>query len=165
MKSIISRRQLSGLRKKFKDKKIVLCSGSFDLVHAGHVIFFEDCKKFGDVLVVMVGPDNDIRKIKGADRPILAENIRAKTVASLKSVDFCFISEKAPGKGNQHRSLARAMAKLKPDVYVINDDAPQIPYRQKLCHRYNVKFIILKRHSPPEFGRISTTSIIDKIRG
>ena len=45
-------------------EKIVFCSGSFDLVHAGHVLFFEDCKKIGEILVVGVGGDAIIKKTK-----------------------------------------------------------------------------------------------------
>ena len=155
--------ELSSLRQKYKEKKIVLCTGGFDLTHAGHILFFEDCKKHGDILVVGVARDVSLRKRKGDNRPILNEYIRLKTVDSLKPVDYVFM--------NADKSVADllytikfAFEKLHPDVYVINDDAFNIPEREKLSKEYGVKLIILPRWFPPEFDGISTSKIIEKIK-
>ena len=43
---------------KKKGKKIILCHGSFDLIHPGHLNHFEEAKKFGDILVVTITADN-----------------------------------------------------------------------------------------------------------
>ena len=42
---------------KSKGKKIVLCHGCFDLMHPGHIKYFQASKKMGDILVVTVSPD------------------------------------------------------------------------------------------------------------
>lgn len=49
--SIIAPESLADLRRQpaLQGKKIGFCSGSFDLTHAGHVLFFEDCKKHVDI--------------------------------------------------------------------------------------------------------------------
>ncbi|HPD81650.1 MAG TPA: adenylyltransferase/cytidyltransferase family protein [Candidatus Pacearchaeota archaeon] len=154
---------LNGLRTKFKDKKIVFCSGSFDLTHAGHILFFEDCKKFGDILIVSVGGDKLLKKNKGDLRPILNENIRLKTIDSLKPVDYCFI-EPPFDNLNTLYGLEKTFNLLRPNIYVINEDAFNIEYRKDLCKRYNVILFILERHCPKEFEGISTTKIIDKIK-
>ena len=85
-------KELHLIRKEFSDKKIVFCSGNFDLTHVGHILFFEDCKKQGDILVVGVGGD-EIMKINKDNRIILNEKVRLKTIDSLKPVDFCFIDD------------------------------------------------------------------------
>src|SRR3989338_1824789 len=72
--AILKRKNLPSIRKKHKDQKIVYCDGAFDLVHVGHVLFFEDCKQYGDILVVGLGSDALIKKNKGKDRPILNED-------------------------------------------------------------------------------------------
>lgn len=152
------------IRNRHRDQKIVFCSGSFDVTHAGHVLFFEDCKMHGDILVVMVGCDAAIRSNKGNHRPILNQHVRLKMVDSLKPVDYCFIDEIIPGNNHVLWSIEMAMDKLKPDIYVINEDAGDIPYRKTIAQKTGVRLVILDRYCPPEFEKISTTKIIHKIK-
>lgn len=154
---------LPKIRKVHKDKKIVFCSGSFDLVHAGHVLFFEDCKKFGDILVVSVGSDSILKVNKGDKRPILNEHVRRKMIDSLKPVDYCLL-DSFSNKENPLFLLNVFFEKLRPDLYVINDDAFNIPYRQKVSKEFNVELVMLPRSAPPEFEGISASKIIDKIK-
>lgn len=154
---------LSELREKYKDKKIVFCSGSFDLTHAGHVIFFEDCKNLGDILVVSVGSDALIKARKGESRPILDEHIRLKMIDSLRVVDYTLI-EPLSDNENTLIGLETNLGNLKPDIYVINEDASDIEYRKSLCERFGIKLVIFKRHCPKDFDDISTTKIIKKIK-
>ena len=90
--------EFAALRKKFENKKIVYCSGMFDLLHPGHVLFLEDCKKQGDILVVGVGGDSNVKKNKKPGRPIMNHYMRLKLIDSLKQVDYCFLSGHAPLK-------------------------------------------------------------------
>jgi rfaE bifunctional protein nucleotidyltransferase chain/domain len=155
---------LPNIREQHKDKKIVFCSGCFDLTHAGHVLFFEDCKKQGDILVVMVGADEVIRRDKGPKRPILNEHMRTKLIDSLKPVDYVFtdriISKDAPPLFYIYQVLDA----LKPDVYVVNDDAFDMPYRKEMAKKTGIELLILNRTSPPEYGQISTTALIKKVQ-
>lgn len=159
----INYEELEKIREKHRGQKIVFCSGSFDLPHGGHVLFFEDCKKFGDVLAVGVGGDVIIRQNKGEERPILNEKIRVKLIASLKPVDYCLIDD---NKHNEHifSFIEFVFKNLKPDFYVINEDAFQTLERQELAKKYNVKMVTLERWAPLEFENISTTKIIEKIK-
>ena len=161
---IINKNDLIEVRKEHSDKKVVFCSGNFDLTHVGHVLFFEDCKKQGDLLVVGVGGDYILRINKGLKRPIFNEKTRVKMVDSLKPVDYCFIDDIST-KEDPLRILNIVFEKLKPDFYVINEDAFNIPHRQELAEKYNVKLVILKRWCPKEFEEgMSTTDIIEKVR-
>lgn len=162
--AIITPKQLQRVRTEHKGKKIVFCSGTFDLTHAGHALFFEDCKKHGDILVVGVGNDVTIERLKGPDRPILNEHIRLYTIASFKTVDYCFLESTS---GTQHPLdiVDRTIKNLQPDAYVINKDAFDIPYRKKIVNRYKTKLVILDRWCPPMFKNISTTGIIEKVKG
>jgi D-glycero-beta-D-manno-heptose 1-phosphate adenylyltransferase len=151
------------LKENLKDKKIVFCSGSFDLIHAGHILFFEDCKKYGDILIVGVGCDKIIKTFKGDKRPILNEKIRIKIIDSLKPVDYCFL-DTFSSKENPLESIKLILGILKPDFYIINEDAFNIPYREEICRELKIKMIILKRTCPEEFDNISTSKIIEKIK-
>lgn len=156
--------ELREIRERYRNKKMVFCSGSFDLTHAGHVLFFEDCKKRGDVLVVGIGPDKIVRKEKSQERPILNEYLRLKMIRSLKPVDHAFIMRDTP-KNTEHplAPLYRILKKLNPDVYVVNDDASHLDYRKSKMKKLNVTFVTLRRTCPPQFKKISTSKIIKKI--
>ena len=73
-------------------KKIVLTTGTFDLMHPGHTDFFEIIKKHGDKVVVGVNCDTFTRNRKGPGRPIIDENNRAKQVGSNRNVDIVFVA-------------------------------------------------------------------------
>ena len=155
---------LSRIREEHHNEKIVFCSGGFDLTHAGHALFFEDCKKQGDVLVVMVGSDKAVGRDKGTTRPVLNEHMRSKMVDSLKPVDYVMIDELPPPGSHALHYIDMVFERLKPDVYVVNQDAFDITYRKDLAQRHGVKLVILERICPEEFEAVSTTNIIKKIK-
>ncbi len=156
-------KHLPAIKQKHKKQKIVFCSGAFDLTHAGHVLFFESCKELGHILVVGVGSDYMIHRNKAAKRPVLNEYVRLLTVDALRPVDYCFIDKSTP-KDHPLAVVEATFKYLKPDIYVINQDAFDIPYREMLSKKYGVRLAILDRTCPPEFENISTTSLIEKIK-
>ena len=160
---IISFSDLHNIRREHRDKKIVLCSGTFDLIHAGHVLFLEECKKLGDILVVGIGNDHNVSHYKKG-RPVLNELLRAKLVSSLKPVDYCYVQPLTPKEDEIVEVLNVECETLKPDMYVVNNDIVNIPRREEIANKFNVKMIVLERWSPPEFGKISTSQIIQRIR-
>ncbi len=156
---IINCSGLAEIKVRHPNQKIVYVSGAFDLVHAGHILFFEDCKKLGDILVVGVASDSVIQHNKKKDRPILNQHIRIKTIDSLKAVDYVVLNE-IPDLND----LKNIFSYLKPTIYAINDDAWNIPLREEVAKISGVELVILERRCPEEFEKISTTGIIEKIR-
>ena len=71
---------------KRKKKRIILCHGVFDLMHIGHIKYFQEAKEMGDVLVVTITPDRFVNK--GPKRPVFNENLRAEAIAALNMVDY-----------------------------------------------------------------------------
>lgn len=71
-----------------QNKRVVLAGGCFDILHIGHIVFLEDAKKEGDVLIVFLESDEKIKKLKGQTRPINSQDVRAKILASLEFVDY-----------------------------------------------------------------------------
>lgn len=159
----ISQEDLPKIRRKHKKKKIIYSSGCFDLLHAGHILFLEDCKKLGDILVVGIGGDRAIRDYKGSSRPILNEHIRTKMIDALSCVDYCFIDDNYKIDDDTY-GIEVALKLLKPDVYIFNEDAYKLEERKLLGEKYGVEIKILKRWCPAEYENISTSKIIDKIR-
>ena len=71
--------------------KIVLCHGVFDLMHPGHILYFQAAKRHGDVLVVTLTPDHFVNK--GPGRPVFKQRLRAETIGALECVDYVAINE------------------------------------------------------------------------
>lgn len=105
---------LSELKK--QGKRVVHCHGVFDLLHIGHIRYFEEAATMGDVLVVTVTPDRFVDK--GPFRPAFPEDLRAEAVASLKMVDYVAI--------NAWATAEETLRLLKPDVYVKGSEFKKI---------------------------------------
>ncbi len=70
-----------------RNQRLVVTSGCFDLLHFGHVQFLQGSRALGDVLVVLVSVDEDIRALKGPSRPIIPGWERAHILDALAAVD------------------------------------------------------------------------------
>lgn len=70
--------------------KKVMCFGAFDGVHPGHLNFLEQAKNYGDYLVVSVGTDKNVQKIKG--KPALfSQSERLRLISSISIVDKAIV--------------------------------------------------------------------------
>lgn len=66
---------------------IVMTTGCYDILHAGHVRHLERCRAMGTKLIVAMNSDKSVRKLKGETRPINPENQRKAVLEALRSVD------------------------------------------------------------------------------
>src|SRR5580692_10159440 len=89
-KKILPLSELASFRDRFPDKKIVHCHGVFDVLHAGHLAYFESAKRSGDILVVTVTADNFVNK--GPGRPYFPGQVRMEMLAALSTVDYVSLS-------------------------------------------------------------------------
>lgn len=71
--------------------RIVFANGCFDILHVGHVRYLEAARALGDLLVVGINSDAQVRVLKGAGRPFVPERERAEVIASLRAVDLVTI--------------------------------------------------------------------------
>lgn len=95
-------------------KTIVLANGCFDVLHAGHIRYLQGARELGDVLVVAINADEQVRALKGSGRPILAERERAELVASIEAVDFVTIFAEP--------TVEQLLLAIKPDVHAKGTD-------------------------------------------
>lgn len=91
-----------------ENKRVVHCHGCFDLMHPGHIKYFQAAKDMGDILIVTVTPDRFVDK--GPDRPVFSETLRAESIAALECVDFVAV--------NRWPTAEETLMLVKPDVYV-----------------------------------------------
>ena len=125
--------------------KIVAVSGGFDPLHIGHVRMFQEAKKLGDELVVILNNDNWFG-IKGRHL-FMAEKERKEIIEALKSVDRVIISKHKSSKkvfdrNTEEYSICRELEELKPHIFANGGDrfADDIP-EFKLCKKLGIKMI------------------------
>ncbi len=112
MSKILDLKNLESILKKRKKKKIIHCHGVFDLLHVGHIYYFEEAKKLGDILIVTITEDKYVNK--GEGRPFFSEKYRADSIAALEFVDYVYI--------NRSDTAEKIIEKIKPSYYVKGPD-------------------------------------------
>ncbi|HUD05539.1 MAG TPA: adenylyltransferase/cytidyltransferase family protein [Candidatus Saccharimonadales bacterium] len=142
---------------KQKAKKIVFTAGSWDLIHAGQCRYLEKAKQEGDVLVVGVSSNDAIRKVKGPNKPILDEKIRAEMLVFLSSVDFVTILPEP--------SCVASLGLLKPDVFITVKEDWTRGYKQSKEYKTVVKYGGVVKVVDRQSVAISTTKIIQRAIG
>lgn len=158
-KRLISQSDLMSLGEKLreKNKKIVFTAGSWDLIHAGQCRYLEKAKEYGDVLVVGVSSNNAIKQVKGPNKPILDEKIRAEMLTFLKSVDFVTLLPEP--------SCQPSLGLLKPDFYITVKEDWTDNYKEsreyKTVVKYGGKVVVIDRQSMS----VSTTQILQRAIG
>lgn len=95
--------------------RVVLTSGSFDLIHLGHVKYLAKAKELGDVLAVGVDADSKIKRRKGDDRPMVPEGERLEMLAHQRPVDLIYLKREDEGRW----ALIKAVS---PHVLVLSQD-------------------------------------------
>lgn len=95
-------------------RKIVFTNGVFDIVHLGHIEYFQFAKRQGDILVVAVNTDASVRRLKGPKRPIIPEKDRLKLLEELQSIDYVLTFEQD--------TPIKLIEQIKPDVLVKGAD-------------------------------------------
>lgn len=94
--------------------RIVFANGCFDLMHVGHVRYLEAARALGDLLVVGVNGDAEVRRLKGEGRPFVSERERAEMVAALRAVDIVTIFHEP--------TVAELLLAIRPDVHAKGTD-------------------------------------------
>jgi rfaE bifunctional protein nucleotidyltransferase chain/domain len=158
-KRLVPQSDLMDVSEKLKEKgkKIVFTAGSWDLLHVGQTRYLEEARKLGDILVVGVSSNIAIRKVKGVNKPILDEMIRAEMLTYLRSVDLVTILPEP--------SCQPTLGLLKPDTYVTVKEDWTGEYKEskeyKTVKKYGGEVIVVDRQSTT----LSTTKIVQRAIG
>ncbi len=120
--------------------KKVFVSGCFDLLHSGHIAFFQEAAGYGD-LYVALGSDKTVYDLKGKT-PVNSEDERLFMVQSVECVQEAFISQ-----GSGMLDFLAEFQAIQPDIFMVNEDG-HTPDKQALCQKYGVEYVILKRRTP-----------------
>ena len=95
-------------------ERIVFTNGCFDILHVGHITLLEQCREFGDKVVIGLNSDASVKGLKGPTRPLVGEKDRARVLAALGSTDAVIIFDEA--------TPLELIRSLRPDVLVKGGD-------------------------------------------
>lgn len=155
MRMIITLADLANVRSQHQNEKVVLTSGTFDMLHVGHLRYLEAVKSLGNIVVVMLSSDARVKARKGPSRPIINENDRAKMLNALRLVDYVFIDPAKSAPDQIDSVHAEIVASLNPDLYAT--DGPDIRFIDIM---EKSKLVVLPRTDES----VSTSAIIERIR-
>jgi len=123
----------------------VMCMGTFDLLHQGHISYFEQAKQHGDELVVVVARDSSVIADRGKN-PMYSEEERRQAVAKVPIVNRAIL-------GNEGDKL-RIVIQEKPDVICLGYDqkVDEKVLQKKLAeHDLHPKIVRAKAHQPEKY--------------
>jgi cytidyltransferase-like protein len=131
--------------------KKVFVSGCFDLLHSGHVAFFQEAAKYGD-LYVAIGSDRTVFDLK--NRPTVNnETERKYMIKALANVKDVMIA-----KGSGMLDFVEELKEVRPDYFIVNEDGNLLE-KKKLCDELGIEYVVLKRDPHPGLAPRSTTAL------
>lgn len=151
MRNISGLKSLEKMVQEWKEAghRIVLVSGSWDLIHEGHALYLEKAKSYGDILIVGVDSDKKIKKRKGPGRPVVPQDERLRMLSHLRSVDVVILKEHTEPKWS-------LIAAVKPDVLVATKETYTKEDIKKLEKTHTTKVLVHER--------MATTSTSARLR-
>ncbi len=88
--------------------KRVVATGTFDILHPGHLFYLSESRRLGDELYVIVARDVNVRH---KPPPILPEEQRLQMIRSLKPVDHACLGDL--------QDMFRPIRQIQPDVITL----------------------------------------------
>jgi cytidyltransferase-like protein len=131
----------------------VFVSGCYDMLHSGHVAFFEEAATHGD-LYVGLGSDKTVSQLKGRNT-INTDQERLYMVKALKSVKDAWINS-----GSGMMDFEYEVRELHPDIFFVNEDG-HTPDKQKLCIELGIELLVGKR-MPHQGLPVRSTTLLRK---
>ena len=136
--------------------KKVFVSGCYDMLHSGHVAFFKEAARFGD-LYVGIGSDKTIYELKSR-QTVCSEIERLYMVKAVRYVkDACINS------GSGMMDFVESVERVKPDVFVVNEDGDS-EIKRMFCKERGIEYVVLKRVPEDGLTERSTTSIRNTVK-
>jgi cytidyltransferase-like protein len=140
--------------------KKVFVSGCYDIVHGGHIQFFKDAKKYGDILIVNIASDEVIKLTKNK-RPSLPIEHRVSIIDALEIVDKVCVSSDVDTVLDFKTNLINE----KPDFLISSDDDENENQKRDFCESVGVKYININKTEPfQKDNQISTSKIINLVK-
>ena len=131
--------------------KKVFVSGCYDMLHSGHVAFFEEAAQYGD-LYVGIGSDQTILELK-ARKTVNTDRERLYMIKALKVVKDAWINS-----GSGILDFVEEIKQLQPDIFFVNSDGHS-PVKEQFCLSRGIEYVVSKRIPHSGLPARSTTAL------
>ncbi|HEX8966204.1 MAG TPA: adenylyltransferase/cytidyltransferase family protein [Patescibacteria group bacterium] len=138
----IAKEKIENLHK--NGKKVVITGGCFDILHPGHFALFENAKKAGDVLFVLLESDEKLTQIKGPNRPIHSQEERATMLKAIRYIDY-IIPLPLFSNNEQYDHLLQM---LKPDIIATTENDTNLKHKQRQAALINANIVAVTKYIP-----------------
>lgn len=116
---------------------VVLAGGCFDVIHLAHIKFLKLAKEKGQFLVLLLESDENIRQMKGKDRPVNNQIARAENLSKLETVDYIILLKK-PTSSNYYENIVKS---IQPDIIAVTKGDPMLSVKKLQAEEVNGKVI------------------------
>jgi len=138
--------------------KTIFVSGCYDILHAGHLQFFEEARALGDRLVVSFASEDVLWEHKQRRPSIPDEHKKALLEA------FWMVDEVVIGNDSDiGLDFKTYFLKAKPDMLVVTEDDQYSELKRDLCKQVGAVYHILPK-TPPQFKPVSTSELVRYIQ-
>lgn len=131
--------------------KKVFVSGCYDLLHSGHVAFFEEAARLGE-LYVGLGSDANILRLK--NRPTV--NSEAERLYMVRAVRY--VKDAWINSGMGKMDFVKEVDALRPDIFFVNEDGYS-EEKRRFCEERGIELVVSKRIPANGLPARSTTAI------
>lgn len=135
----------------------VFVSGCYDVLHSGHVRFFEEASRLGD-LYVGIGNDANILELKHR-RTLYSEQERLYMVKAIRFVKDAWINS-----GTGIMDFVREVDDLKPDILYVNEDGCS-DEKRRFCEERGIELVVARRTPADGLPARSTTALRNTMEG
>ncbi len=112
-----------------------MATGTFDLLHLGHIYYLKEAKKLGDTLSVVVATDSTVRRLK--HEPVNQENIRLDLIKELKIVDEAYLG--------YEDDMYEIVKEINPDIITLGfDQIHEIKNIESELKKRNIKAKVVR---------------------
>ncbi|SFM22060.1 FMN adenylyltransferase [Methanolobus profundi] len=131
----------------------VLATGTFDLLHPGHILYLSEARRLGDELYVIVARESMIRH---KPKPIISDEQRVEMVSALKVVDVALSGSES--------DIFDPIRQIRPDIIALgHDQGFDVEQLQKELHERGLDCKVVRVESSLSCSLCSSGKIIKKV--
>lgn len=134
--------------------KKVFVSGCYDILHAGHLQFFEEARALGDYLIVSFASAEVLWHHKRR-KPSIPDDHKRVLLQGLRMIDEVIITH----GHKEGLDFEEDFLRLRPDFLIVTEDDKYGEVKREICQQVGAQYTILPK-TPPRFEPVSTSSIV-----
>lgn len=134
--------------------KKVFVSGCYDILHAGHLQFFEEARALGDYLIVSFASAEVLWQQKSR-KPSIPDSHKRSLLQGLHMIDEVIVTH----GHKEGLDFEDDFLRLRPDFLIVTEDDKYGKVKRELCAQVGAQYTVLPK-TPPRFEPVSTSSIV-----